>query len=74
MKTNQFYKFLTLAMCAFAFAFVTGCEGPEGPIGPKGDTGAGGPAGPQGPTGPQGPAGADANESCTQSHNDNTLL
>jgi hypothetical protein len=74
MKTNQFYKFLTLAMCAFAFAFVTGCEGPEGPIGPKGDTGAGGPAGPQGPTGPQGPAGADANESCTQCHNDNTLV
>ncbi len=74
MKTNQFYKFLTLAICAFAFAFVTGCEGPEGPIGPKGDTGAAGPGGPTGPTGPQGPAGADANESCKQCHNDNTLV
>lgn len=74
MKTDQFLKFLTLAVCAFAFAFVTGCEGPEGPIGPKGDTGPAGPAGPQGPTGPQGPAGADANESCTQCHNDNTLV
>ncbi len=71
MKTDQFFKFLTLAICAVAFAFVTGCEGPEGPIGPKGDTGD---TGPQGPAGPQGPVGADANESCKQCHNDNTLV
>jgi hypothetical protein len=39
-----------MSICAIAFAFVTGCEGPEGPPGP---------AGPQGPQGEQGPAGAD---------------
>jgi hypothetical protein len=74
MKTNKFFQLLTLAICAVAFAFVTGCEGPEGPVGPKGDAGAAGPAGPTGPEGPQGPAGADANESCTQCHNDMTTV
>ena len=59
MKTNRFLKFLTLAFCAVAFAFVTGCEGPEGPMGPKGDKGD---TGDTGATGPAGADGADANE------------
>ncbi|MDZ7605049.1 MAG: hypothetical protein U5K79_05555 [Cyclobacteriaceae bacterium] len=68
MKTNKFFQLLTLVICGVALAFVTGCEGPEGPIGPKGDTGD------TGDTGAQGPAGADANESCTQCHNDITTV
>jgi formate-dependent nitrite reductase cytochrome c552 subunit len=74
MKTNKFFQLLTLAICAIAFAFVTGCEGPTGPVGPQGSAGAAGPAGPTGPEGPQGPAGADANETCTQCHNESTLV
>jgi hypothetical protein len=71
MKTNKFLQFLTMAFCAVAFAFVTGCEGPEGPVGPAGPQGEQGPAG---PTGPEGPAGADANETCTQCHNSDTEI
>jgi len=71
MKTNKFLQFLTLAFCAVAFAFVTGCEGPQGPVGPAGSQGDQGPAGPEGP---QGPAGADANETCTQCHNSDTEI
>lgn len=48
MKTNKFFQLITLAICAVAFAFVTGCEGPQGPAGPAG------PAGPQGDTGAKG--------------------
>lgn len=68
MKTNKFFQLMTLAICALAFAFVTGCEGPEGPIGPagtKGDTGATGAAGAQGDDGQQGVAG---NSSCLVCH------
>ena len=62
MKTDKFLKFLTLAMCAFAFAFVTGCEGPEGPQGPKGDTGAQGTQGDKGDKGDQGDPGTDGTD------------
>jgi len=65
MKTNKFLQFLTLAFCAVAFAFVTGCEGPEGPVGPKGDKGDTGDTGPTGPAGPQGEAG---NVTCMECH------
>lgn len=71
MKTNRFLKFLTLAFCAVAFAFVTGCEGPEGPVGPKGDKGD---TGDTGATGAAGADGADANETCKQCHNEETLV
>lgn len=65
MKTNQFFKFLTLALCAFAFAFVTGCEGPEGPVGPAGPVG---PEGPQGPKGDDGTPGVAGNVTCLECH------
>jgi len=60
------WAFLIVAALA-----VTACEGPEGPTGPAGSTGA---AGPAGPAGAAGPAGQDANENCTQCHEDNTGL
>jgi hypothetical protein len=69
MKANKLFQLLTLAICAVAFALVTGCEGPEGPQGPAGAQGEQGAQGPEGPAGPTGPAGADANETCTQCHN-----
>jgi hypothetical protein len=74
MKANKLFQLLTLAICAVAFAFVTGCEGPEGPQGPAGAQGEQGAQGAQGPAGPTGPAGADANETCTQCHNESTLV
>jgi hypothetical protein len=74
MKANKLFQLLTLAICAVAFALVTGCEGPEGPQGPAGAQGEQGAQGPEGPAGPTGPAGADANETCTQCHNSNTEI
>lgn len=66
----------------------TGPEGPPGPAGPAGPPGEAGPQGPPGPEGPQGPAGeqgppgpagsaaeiAATDLSCTQCHNDTTLV
>lgn len=60
-----------LAAAVFLIPLVTACEGPKGPEGPAGPAG---PAGPEGPQGPAGPAGQDANENCTQCHNDNITL
>lgn len=68
MKTNKFLQFLTMAFCAVAFAFVTGCEGPEGPQGPAGTAGA------DGADGQDGADGVDANETCKQCHNDETTV
>ena len=65
MRTNKFFQILTMAICAVAFAFVTGCEGPEGPQGPKGDKGDQGDQGIQGDQGPQGDAG---NVTCLECH------
>jgi nitrate reductase cytochrome c-type subunit len=59
MKTNNFFRLLTLAIAALGFAFVTSCEGPEGPAGP---------AGPAGPTGSDGQPGADATLACLDCH------
>jgi len=70
MKTNKFFQLFTLAVCALAFAFVTGCEGPEGPVGPKGDTGDTGATGAQGVQGEQGIAG---NVTCLECHSDDVI-
>lgn len=59
---------------ACAVAFMLGCEGPAGPEGPQGQQGAQGPQGPQGPAGAAGPAGQDANENCTQCHDNSVTL
>ena len=59
--------FIVAVLCAAAFALAA-CAGPAGPVGP---------AGPAGPVGPQGPAGtspAAADLTCTQCHNDTTLI
>lgn len=68
MKTNKFFQLLTLAICAIAFAFVTGCEGPEGPAGPQGSTGAQGDAGAKGDKGDDGTAGVAGNVTCLECH------
>lgn len=65
MKTNKFFQLFTLAICAVAFAFVTGCEGPEGSVGPKGDQGDTGATGAKGDDGTQGVAG---NVTCLECH------
>ncbi len=62
MRTNKFFQILTMAICAVAFAFVTGCEGPEGPQGIQG------PQGPVGPQGDQGPKGDAGNLTCLECH------
>lgn len=59
------------ATALFLLPVLTACEGPAGPEGPAGADGATGPAG---PTGPVGPAGQDANENCTQCHEDNVEM
>lgn len=72
MKTNKFFQLLTLAICAVAFAFVTGCEGPEGPQGPAGANGADGADGVDGVdgvNGTDGTDGVDGNAVCLECHN-----
>lgn len=62
--------FLVGALLAAAFVLAA-CAGPVGPVGPAG------PAGPVGPVGPQGSAGKvplAADLSCTQCHNNTTLI
>ena len=54
-----------LAAVVFLLPLMSACEGPEGPAGP---------AGVEGPQGPVGPAGQDANQSCTQCHDDDPSL
>lgn len=71
MKTNKFFQFLTLAICAVAFAFVTGCEGPEGPMGTagtNGTNGTNGADGADGADGSDGTNGVDGNVSCLVCH------
>ena len=72
MKTNKFFQLLTLAICALAFAFVTGCEGPEGPQGPKGDKGDVGDVGPKGDKGDDGTPGVAGNVTCLECHSAET--
>jgi hypothetical protein len=59
---------LILVGAALALAACAGQTGPAGPAGPQGA------AGPQGPAGPAGAAPAAADLSCTQCHNDTTLI
>jgi mono/diheme cytochrome c family protein len=48
MENNKLSSIVTLATCAIAFIFVTGCDGPTGEIGPQGDMGDSGPTGASG--------------------------
>ena len=68
MKSNRILQFAMYALAAFAFAFITACEGPAGPPGPSG------PAGANGADGQDGANGIDANETCKQCHNSNTEI
>jgi hypothetical protein len=62
-------KVLLLAAVLLVAAFVlSACAGPAGAVGPAG------PAGPVGPTGPAGSSPAAKDLTCTQCHNDSTLL
>lgn len=58
---------LGLALVGTALALAA-CAGGEGPVGPAG------PEGPQGPPGPAGAAPAAADLTCTECHNDTTLI
>jgi hypothetical protein len=75
MKENEHMpikKMLILAsVLVIGLFFLAACAGSTGPVGPAG------PAGPIGPAGPAGPAGANpkaADLTCTQCHNDTTLI
>jgi hypothetical protein len=80
MKTKHIVIGIALLILALALAACAGQAGPQGPAGPAGPPGPAGPAGPQGPAGPageQGPAGpaaATSSLTCTQCHNDTTLI
>ncbi len=60
-----------LVLAAFVLA---GCAGEEGAEGPAGAQGAPGPQGPEGATGPAGEELTSADLSCTECHNDTTLI
>jgi hypothetical protein len=65
-------KVLSIVAVLVVAAFVlAACAGPAGPVGPAG---AAGPAGPQGPAGADGKAPAAADLTCTQCHNETSLL
>ena len=68
MKSNRILQFAMYALAAFAFAFITACEGPQGPPGPAGTDGA------DGTNGLNGINGVDANETCKVCHNDETTV
>src|SRR3989337_1774106 len=75
------YKYLVIGLfvlvAALALAACAGSQGPAGPAGPQGPAGPAGSAGPPGPPGPQGEAGAAAaigELTCTECHNDTTLI
>src|SRR4030066_1395878 len=75
------YKYLVIGLfvlvAALALAACAGSQGPAGPAGPQGPAGPAGSAGPPGPPGPQGEAGAAAEIgelTCTECHNDTTLI
>lgn len=65
---------LVLALAVAACAGPAGPEGPPGPQGPAGPAGPEGPAGPAGPAGEPGPAAEMAELTCTECHNDTTLI
>jgi hypothetical protein len=62
-------KFLVLlAISAILMFALAACAGPAGPAGPEG------PEGPEGPAGPPGESGGTAEVSCSDCHNDTTLI
>jgi hypothetical protein len=77
MKNKHLMIVLFLLIAAMALAACAGTEGPAGPEGPQGPAGPAGPAGPEGPPGPEGATGAAAEMgdlTCTECHNDTTLI
>ncbi|MFN2159427.1 MAG: hypothetical protein ACK2U3_15130 [Anaerolineales bacterium] len=77
-------KYLIVGILILGLALVlSACAGAEGPQGPAGPAGAAGPAGPEGPEGPPGPPGPQgepgpaaemAELTCTECHNDTSLI
>ena len=66
-----------ITFIVFGVLLLAACAGPTGPQGPAGAQGPAGPEGPAGPAGPQGeasPALTTAELTCTQCHNDTTLI
>ena len=77
MKSKYLFIGILLLVAALALAACAGPEGPQGPEGPAGPAGPQGPEGPAGPAGPAGEAGAAgelADLTCTECHNDTTLI
>lgn len=77
MKFKYLFIGILLVVLALALAACAGPEGPQGPAGPAGPQGPAGPEGPAGSAGPageQGPAGEIADITCTECHNDTTLV
>jgi hypothetical protein len=80
MKHKHHIVVLMLLLAALALAACAGTEGPPGPEGPQGPAGPAGPAGPEGPPGPAGPEGATGaaaemgDLTCTECHNDTSLI
>ncbi len=60
-----------IGLVVLALAFATACAGPAGETGPAGSAG---PAGPAGTAGIAGAAGVNAAETCSDCHNDTTLV
>lgn len=77
MRTKYLFLGAFLLVLALALAACAGTAGPAGPEGPQGPPGPAGPAGPEGPQGPPGESGASAEMgelTCTECHNDTTLI
>jgi len=68
MQRRTIITALVLVGAALALTACAGATGPAGPAGPQG------PVGPAGPAGPAGAAPAASDLSCTQCHNDTTLI
>lgn len=76
-------KYLLIGALLLLALALAACAGPAGPAGPEGPAGPAGPMGPAGPEGPAGPAGAAGEPgaaaemselTCTECHNDTTII
>jgi Cytochrome c7 and related cytochrome c len=68
-------KIIVLACVLIAASFIlAACAGPAGQVGPAGPAGPVGPAGPAGPAGAAGTNPSAADLTCTECHNDTTLI
>ncbi len=65
---------ILVAALAITLFFLTACAGATGPVGPAGPAGPIGPAGPAGPAGLAGTNPKAADLTCTQCHNNTTLI